>query len=127
MSEAGGANVTSLAARAALGFASGQARSTVTPRGPVGRFCSRPALLPLLVRPEGYGPAVAPDYLVIVVRGWTKEKLASRIEERLRGIPPEDIISINYYVEPVITLFFRRNSALITIRPPADEAAADPR
>ncbi len=57
------------------------------------------------------------DYLVIVLRGWTKEKLASRIEARLRGIPPEDIISINYYVEPIIMFFWRRNSALITIRP----------
>jgi hypothetical protein len=54
------------------------------------------------------------DYLVIVLRGWTKEKLASRIEARLRGIPPEDIISINYYVEPIIMFFWRRNSALIT-------------
>jgi hypothetical protein len=59
-------------------------------------------------------------YLVVVVRGWTKEKLASRIEERLRGIHPEDIISINYYVEPVIMVFWRRNSALITIRPERD-------
>jgi hypothetical protein len=66
------------------------------------------------------GPAEGPvtnEYLTIVVRGWTKEKLASRIEERLRGIQPEDIASINYYVEPVIMPFWRRNSALITIRP----------
>lgn len=59
------------------------------------------------------------DYLVIVLRCWTKEKLATRMENRLRGIPPEDSISINYYVEPVIWPFWRRNSALITVRPEA--------
>ena len=34
------------------------------------------------------------------------------MEDRVRGIPPEDIISINYYVEPIIWPFWRRNSAL---------------
>ncbi len=42
------------------------------------------------------------------------------MEDRVRGIPPEDIISINYYVEPIIWPFWRRNSALITIRPQAE-------
>jgi hypothetical protein len=57
------------------------------------------------------------DYSVVVVRGWTKEKLAERMMERLKGIPPEDITSINYFSDNIITLFWRRNSALITIRP----------
>ena len=60
------------------------------------------------------------EYLAIVVRGWTKDKLASRVEERLRGIQPEDIVSINYHVEPVIVPFWRRHSALITVRPERD-------
>lgn len=64
----------------------------------------------------------ANQYLALVVRGWTKETLAARIEQRLSGIAPEDIISINYYVEPVIMPFWRRNSALITIRPERDGA-----
>lgn len=59
---------------------------------------------------------MASEYLALVVRGWTKEKLATRIEQHLSGIDSEDIISINYYVEPVIMPFWRRNSALITLR-----------
>ena len=36
------------------------------------------------------------------------------LEQALEGFPPEDILSINYFVEPLIWPFWRRNSALIT-------------
>ena len=64
-----------------------------------------------------HGRTSSRRYTVIVVRGWTKEKLAERMVKHLESIPPEDIVSINYMSDNIVTLFWRRNSALITIRP----------
>jgi hypothetical protein len=55
--------------------------------------------------PEQHG------YAVFVIRGWTKEKLAERITQRLDGIMPEEIVSINYHADGMILPFWRRNSA----------------
>lgn len=56
------------------------------------------------------------DYQVFVIRGWTKEALALRIERALANVPREDIVSINYHTDPLVWPFWRRNSALLTIR-----------
>jgi len=60
------------------------------------------------------------DYEVTVLRGWTKEALARRLERALKTVPPEDIVSINYHADAIIWPFWRRNSALLTLRPPSD-------
>ena len=60
---------------------------------------------------------VSTGYTVMVVRGWTKEKLAERMMKRLEGISPDDIVSINDMSDNIVTLFWRRNSVLITLRP----------
>jgi hypothetical protein len=57
------------------------------------------------------------EYVVLVVRGYTKETLAARISERLKGYDREDIVSINVFSDPWLTFFWRRNSAVITLRP----------
>ncbi|HET9103755.1 MAG TPA: hypothetical protein VFN55_10420 [Solirubrobacteraceae bacterium] len=57
------------------------------------------------------------SYVAFVVRGYTKETLAQRIAERLKDYEPEDIISIEVFCDPWITFFWRRNSAVITLRP----------
>lgn len=57
------------------------------------------------------------EYVVFVVRGYTKETLAQRIADRLKGYEREDIISVNVFCDPWITFFWRRNSAVITLRP----------
>lgn len=59
------------------------------------------------------------EYVVFVVRAYTKEKLAERIQERLNYYEPEDIISINVFADSWVTPFWRRNSAVITVRPSA--------
>ena len=64
------------------------------------------------------------DYLVFVVRGWTKESLAKELRKELRGIPPDDIVSITYHADPFIWLFWSRNSALVVIRPEVNTDAA---
>ena len=64
----------------------------------------------------GYEPEPN-DYLVFVVRGWTKETLARHLREQLRGIAPEDIVSITYHADPFIWLGWDRNSALVVVRP----------
>lgn len=60
-------------------------------------------------------------YTVMVVRAWTKETLAVRIAQRLEAFPAEDIVSISYFADNIITLFWRRNSALIVLRPMLDD------
>lgn len=63
------------------------------------------------------------EYIVMVRRGFTKETLAQRISEALAGIPPEDVISINYFSDGLMSPLWRRNSALIVIRASQPEAA----
>jgi len=57
------------------------------------------------------------DYFVFVVRGWTKESLAKQLRNELRGISPEDIVSITYHADQIIWPFWSRNSALVVVRP----------
>ena len=64
------------------------------------------------------GGAAEPDeYVVLVVRGWTKEKMAERIEQALSRFRREDIISINVSADQVFGFLWRRNAAVITVRP----------
>ena len=64
------------------------------------------------------GGAAEPDeYVVLVVRGWTKEKMAERIEQALSRFRREDIISINISADQVFGFLWRRNAAVITVRP----------
>jgi hypothetical protein len=56
------------------------------------------------------------DYSVLVVRGYTKERLALRVYDALAGRAPEEIVSINYFCDPWLSFFWRRNSALVVVR-----------
>jgi hypothetical protein len=57
------------------------------------------------------------EYVVIVVRGWTKEKMAERMEQALSRYPREDIVSINVFADQLFGFLWRRNAAVITLRP----------
>jgi hypothetical protein len=62
--------------------------------------------------------ASGPDeYVVVVVRGWTKEKMAERMEQVLSRYRREDIISINVSADQVFGFLWRRNAAVMTLRP----------
>ena len=64
------------------------------------------------------GGAAEPDeYVVLVVRGWIKEKMAERMEQALSRFRREDIISINISADQVFGFLWRRNAAVITVRP----------
>jgi hypothetical protein len=61
-----------------------------------------------------------PKYLVLLVRAPTKAKLAQRVAEILEPIESEDIISISYAIDLHFFWPWRRNSALIVVRPMAE-------
>lgn len=62
-----------------------------------------------------------PGFLVIVVKGWSKAKLAEKLAAKLAPFPPEDVISISYAVDIAFGWPFRRNSVLVVLRTLDDE------
>jgi hypothetical protein len=58
------------------------------------------------------------QYLVIVLRGWTKEGLAVKIRERLDPFPQESIVILEAGVDFQFPWPFRRNWALIVVKRP---------
>lgn len=63
------------------------------------------------------GRPALPPYFAFVVKGWTKEKLAVRLGERLAPFEPGEILSVGYAVDLHFFAPWRRNSALVVVRP----------
>jgi len=61
-----------------------------------------------------------PKHLVLLVRAPTKAKLAQRVAKILDPIESEDIISVSYAIDLHFFWPWRRNSALIVVRPLAE-------
>jgi hypothetical protein len=71
----------------------------------------------MLAPMTGDGDAGSNEYVVLIVRGWTKERMAERMEQALSRYPREDIVSINVFADQAFGLLWRRNAAVITLRP----------
>ncbi len=54
-----------------------------------------------------------------MVRGWTKEKMAERMEQALSRYPREDIVSINVFADQVFGFLWPRDAAVITLLRPS--------
>lgn len=60
-------------------------------------------------------------YFAFVVRAWSKDKLAERLAERLAPFQAEEILSIGYAIDLHFFAPWRRNSALVVVRPADDD------
>ncbi len=70
---------------------------------------------------EAHAAPPASRYFAFVVKGWSKEKLATRLAERLEPFLPEEILSITYAIDLHFFAPWRRNSALVVVRPAAED------
>jgi hypothetical protein len=66
------------------------------------------------------------QYYAHVLKAWTKDTLADKIEKLLDPMPPERIVSIEVAVDFQFFVPWRRNWAMIVLRPDFGPAERGP-